>query len=123
VVEDLAIDRRQEGRVVPDAVLDEEDDLDADGLRDFLVAARDAGVAGRGMGYLCSTSGSGVFRSFFPEPSAVDMGYFFSDAIGEDVFASLSLEGSVAARDHAGGTAPKRVSAAVARARARRKVP
>jgi len=47
----------------------------------------------------------------------------FSDAIGEDVFASLSLEGSVAARDHAGGTAPKRVSAAVARARARRKVP
>jgi argininosuccinate lyase len=47
----------------------------------------------------------------------------FSDAIGEDVFASLSLEGSVAARDHAGGTAPRRVSAAVARARARRKRP
>jgi argininosuccinate lyase len=47
----------------------------------------------------------------------------FSDAIGEDVFHSLSLEGSVAARDHAGGTAPRRVSAAVARARARRKRP
>ncbi len=47
----------------------------------------------------------------------------FSGAIGEDVFASLSLEGSVAARDHPGGTAPTRVSAAVARARARRKVP
>ena len=44
----------------------------------------------------------------------------FSPAIGEDVFASLSLEGSVAARDHAGGTAPKRVRAAVARARSRR---
>jgi len=47
----------------------------------------------------------------------------FSPAIGADVFQSLSLEGSVAARDHPGGTAPKRVSAAVARARARRKVP
>jgi argininosuccinate lyase len=47
----------------------------------------------------------------------------FSDAIGEDVFACLSLEGSVAARDHPGGTAPRRVSAAVARARARRKMP
>jgi argininosuccinate lyase len=44
----------------------------------------------------------------------------FSSAIGDDVFDSLSLEGSVAARDHAGGTAPKRVRAAVARARSRR---
>ena len=44
----------------------------------------------------------------------------FSPAIGEDVFDSLSLEGSVAARDHAGGTAPRRVRAAVARARSRR---
>ena len=44
----------------------------------------------------------------------------FSPAIGDDVFQSLSLEGSVAARDHAGGTAPKRVKAAVARARSRR---
>jgi argininosuccinate lyase len=44
----------------------------------------------------------------------------FSSAIGDDVYDSLSLEGSVAARDHAGGTAPKRVRAAVARARARR---
>jgi argininosuccinate lyase len=45
----------------------------------------------------------------------------FSPAIGDDVFQSLSLEGSVAARDHVGGTAPKRVKAAVARARAKRK--
>jgi len=46
----------------------------------------------------------------------------FSPAIGDDVYDSLTLEGSVAARDHAGGTAPKRVKAAVARARAKRKV-
>ena len=44
----------------------------------------------------------------------------FSPAIGADVFDSLSLEGSVASRDHAGGTAPRRVRAAVARARSRR---
>jgi len=42
----------------------------------------------------------------------------FSPAIGEDVFAVLTLEGSVAARDHIGGTAPKQVRAAIARARA-----
>ena len=42
----------------------------------------------------------------------------FSPAIGEDVFAVLTLEGSVAARDHVGGTAPKQVRAAIARARA-----
>ena len=47
----------------------------------------------------------------------------FSDAIGEDVFAALSLEGSVAARDHPGGTAPRQVRSAVARARARRGKP
>jgi argininosuccinate lyase len=47
----------------------------------------------------------------------------FSSAIGADVFDVLSLEGSVAARDHPGGTAPARVKAAVARARKRRKAP
>jgi argininosuccinate lyase len=41
----------------------------------------------------------------------------FSPAIGDDVFAILTLEGSVAARDHFGGTAPNQVRAAVARAR------
>ncbi|MBK1650396.1 argininosuccinate lyase [Rhabdochromatium marinum] len=41
----------------------------------------------------------------------------FSPVIGEDVFAVLTLEGSVAARDHFGGTAPAQVRAAVARAR------
>ena len=43
----------------------------------------------------------------------------FSPAIESDVFDVLTLEGSVAARDHAGGTAPVRVRAAVARARER----
>jgi len=42
----------------------------------------------------------------------------FSDSIGEDVFASLSLQGSVNARDHAGGTGPARVAEAIAAARA-----
>ncbi len=43
----------------------------------------------------------------------------FSDLIETDVFAVLTLEGSVAARDHLGGTAPNQVRAAVARARRR----
>ena len=43
----------------------------------------------------------------------------FSPAIEPDVFQVLTLEGSVAARDHVGGTAPAQVRAAVARARAR----
>jgi len=43
----------------------------------------------------------------------------FSAVIGEDVYDVLTLEGSVAARDHVGGTAPNLVRAAVARARAR----
>jgi argininosuccinate lyase len=42
----------------------------------------------------------------------------FSAVIGEDVFDYLTLEGSVAARDHLGGTAPRQVKAAVVRARA-----
>ena len=43
----------------------------------------------------------------------------FSSVIGEDVFQVLSLEGSVALRDHLGGTAPRQVRAAIERARAR----
>jgi argininosuccinate lyase len=38
--------------------------------------------------------------------------------IGEDVFGYLTLEGSVASRNHPGGTAPEQVRAAVAAARA-----
>jgi argininosuccinate lyase len=41
----------------------------------------------------------------------------FSAAIGEDVFDVLTLEGSVARRDHAGGTAPRQVRAAISSAR------
>src|SRR6185503_997408 len=36
----------------------------------------------------------------------------FADAIDDDVYAVLTLEGSVASRDHEGGTAPSRVRAA-----------
>jgi argininosuccinate lyase len=43
----------------------------------------------------------------------------FSALLAEDVFAVLTLEGSVAARDHIGGTAPGRVREAIARARER----
>jgi argininosuccinate lyase len=43
----------------------------------------------------------------------------FSAVIGEDVFEYLTLEGSVAARDHIGGTAPNQVRAAIGRARQR----
>ncbi len=43
----------------------------------------------------------------------------FSDRIDADVFQVLSLEGSLAARHHVGGTAPDTVRAAIARARAR----
>ena len=42
----------------------------------------------------------------------------FSDTIESDVFDVLTLEGSVAARDHIGGTAPNQVRAAVVRAKA-----
>lgn len=43
----------------------------------------------------------------------------FSETIQEDVFTVLSLEGSVNARNHIGGTAPNQVIAAVQRARQR----
>ncbi len=43
----------------------------------------------------------------------------FSEVIDEDVFEVLTLEGSVAARNHIGGTAPAQVRAAVERARTR----
>lgn len=43
----------------------------------------------------------------------------FSPEIAEDVFPVLTLDGSVAARDHLGGTAPTQVRAAIRRARER----
>jgi argininosuccinate lyase len=41
----------------------------------------------------------------------------FAPTIGDDVYGVLSLEGSVASRDHVGGTAPRRVRAAIEEAR------
>jgi argininosuccinate lyase len=43
----------------------------------------------------------------------------FSDKIDADVFEVLTLEGSIAARNHLGGTAPEQVKAAITRARAK----
>ena len=43
----------------------------------------------------------------------------FSPAVESDVFEVLTLEGSVAARNHLGGTAPRQVRAAIARAKMR----
>ena len=43
----------------------------------------------------------------------------FSDRISDDVFAVLTLQGSLAARDHPGGTAPAQVQLAIATARER----
>ena len=42
----------------------------------------------------------------------------FAPLVGDDVYAVLTLEGSLAARNHLGGTAPEQVHAAVRRARA-----
>ena len=41
----------------------------------------------------------------------------FSTDIEQDVYTVLTLEGSVSARNHIGGTAPKQVRAAIKRAR------
>ncbi|GAB1394219.1 argininosuccinate lyase [Rhodocyclaceae bacterium] len=41
----------------------------------------------------------------------------FSPLVGNDVFAVLTVAGSLAARDHVGGTAPNQVKAAIARLR------
>ena len=43
----------------------------------------------------------------------------FAPEIADDVFAALTLEGSVGSRNHIGGTAPVQVRAAIARARTR----
>ncbi len=41
----------------------------------------------------------------------------FSDRIADDIYGVLTLEGSLASRNHPGGTAPQQVEAAIARAR------
>jgi argininosuccinate lyase len=42
----------------------------------------------------------------------------FSDRIDEDVYQVLTLEGSVSARNHLGGTAPEQVKKQIERAKA-----
>ena len=53
-----------------------------------------------------------------PQLSLADL-QAFSPLVAEDVFAVLTVEGSLAARDHIGGTAPNQVRAAIVRARGR----
>ncbi|MBK9029510.1 MAG: argininosuccinate lyase [Propionivibrio sp.] len=51
-----------------------------------------------------------------PQLSLVEL-QTFSPLIGDDIFAVLTVEGSLAARDHIGGSSPEQVRAAIARAR------
>ena len=44
----------------------------------------------------------------------------FSPLIGDDIFSMLTVEGSLASRNHIGGTAPEQVRAAIVRARGQR---
>jgi len=86
-------------------------------LADYLVRKgvpfRDAHeIVGKSVGYGV-TSGKDLSEMTLAELQQ------FSTAIGEDVFTVLTLEGSVAARNHIGGTAPAQVTAAVERARQR----
>ncbi len=85
-------------------------------LADYLVRKgipfRDAHeVVGKAVA-LCIEKGSDLSDLALSELQA------FSSAIGDDVFEVLTLEGSVAARNHIGGTAPEQVKQAIARGRA-----
>jgi len=84
-------------------------------LADYLVrkglAFRDAHeVVGSAVGY-------GVETNKDLSEMSLDELQKFSNAITDDVFDVLTLEGSVAARDHLGGTAPKQVRLAASKAR------
>lgn len=84
-------------------------------LADYLVrkgvAFRDAHeIVGKSVGYGVQTGKD------LSEMSLAELQQF-SNAIEQDVFAVLTLEGSVAARNHIGGTAPQQVKAAAARAK------
>ncbi|MEH6824207.1 MAG: argininosuccinate lyase [Motiliproteus sp.] len=85
-------------------------------LADYLVrqgvAFRDAHeIVGKSVAY-------GIEQSKDLGEMSLDELRQFSGQIQADVFDVLTLEGSVAARDHIGGTAPNQVRAAVVRARA-----
>ncbi|NOX43385.1 MAG: argininosuccinate lyase [Gammaproteobacteria bacterium] len=84
-------------------------------LADYLVkkgvAFRDAHeIVGRAVQYAIKSN---------KELAAILLAEFktFSDVIEKDVYDVLSLEGSVSARNHIGGTAPEQVSAAITRAK------
>jgi len=84
-------------------------------LADYLVrkgiAFRDAHeIVGKAVGHGVAT------KKDLAEMSLSELQQFSSD-IEADVFEVLTLEGSVSARNHVGGTAPEQVRAAVARAR------
>jgi len=86
-------------------------------LADYLVkrgvAFRDAHeIVGKAVGYGVK-SGKDLAEMTLAELQQ------FSTVIADDVFAVLTLEGSVNARNHIGGTAPAQVLAAAARARVR----
>jgi argininosuccinate lyase len=86
-------------------------------LADYLVrkgvAFRDAHeIVGKSVGYGVQTGKD------LSEMSLAELQQF-SDVIEENVFKVLTLEGSVAARNHIGGTAPVQVKAAVERAKLR----
>jgi argininosuccinate lyase len=83
-------------------------------LADYLVgkniAFRDAHeIVGKAVAYGLES------KKDLAEMSLEELQIFSSD-IAEDVFQVLTLEGSIAARDHIGGTAPNQVSAAASRA-------
>ena len=67
-------------------------------------------IVGRAVGY-------GVEQGKDLAEMSLDELRQFSDQIGEDVYQVLTLEGSVNARNHFGGTAPAQVRAAVVRGR------
>jgi argininosuccinate lyase len=82
-------------------------------LADYLVrqgiAFRDAHeIVGKAVA-LCVERGCDLAELQLSELQAL------SDRIGEDVFDVLTLEGSVDARNHIGGTAPAQVRAAIKR--------
>lgn len=84
-------------------------------LADYLVrkglAFRDAHeIVGLAVAY-------GVKNQLDLSEMSLDILKGFSDKIGEDVFEVLTLEGSVAARNHLGGTAPQQVKAQVKKAK------
>lgn len=85
-------------------------------LADYLVKKgmpfRDAHeVVGKAVGYC-------VEKSIGLSDLSLDTLKEFSNLIEKDVSKALTLEGSVSARNHLGGTAPAQVKAAIARARA-----